>query len=43
MKLVIVKKGAKKWTASATDKPSSYCCLILESIFWPCYEIGLNG
>lgn len=43
MKLVIVKKGARKWTAVATDKPSGYCCWAIESAFFPCYEIGLNG
>ena len=42
MKLVIVKKGTKKWTGTAIDRPTS-CCWTIEAIWWPCYEIGLNG
>ncbi len=41
MKLVVVKKGTKKWVAAA-PQPSG-CCFVIEGSFYPCFEIGLNG
>jgi|GEM_PF-2922383 len=42
MKLVVVKKCAKKWT-SAKAEETGRCCILIEGTFWPCFEIGLNG
>jgi hypothetical protein len=42
VKLVVVKKGAKKWTAAKLNG-EGICCLSIESAYWPCFEIGLNG
>lgn len=42
MKLVVVKKGAKKWVATKNVSTPG-CCLTIEGAFFPCFEIGLNG
>ncbi len=42
MKLVIIKKGTKKWTAAGAGKENA-CCVMMEGSYLPCFEIGLNG
>lgn len=42
MKLVVVKKGTRKWVRAAQPTPAG-CCLTIEAAYWPCFEIGLNG
>ena len=42
MKLVVIKKGTKKWTAAKAEDTSS-CCMMIEGAYWPCFEVAIDN
>lgn len=43
MKLVVIKKGTKKWSSTGKPEDAAGCCMMVEGSYWPCYEVAIDN